>query len=442
VENNIIVNNLTSGPIGIANRHPSVIANISNNHFYGLTSSQIVTGLNTQSGNDTLAQAPAIDTSHPWSANPWDTLIWSGAAENTLTGTSGHDLFAGSSGNDTFVIRAGGNSDTIAGFDDSGGNDVVRLEGYGLSSFAGVKAAMTQQGSDVVLHFGNGETLTFQDKTIGSFTAADFTFSTTISTSSYTPPPPSTTSDKNVVTTQSTVTTVAHITPFKLPETGAYVNNFVGTSANNVLTGTSANDNLYGRGGDDTMSGGAGDDTYHVENNGDKVIENANSGTDTVISTIASYTLTANVENLALSGSSNQTGNGNALNNIISAGAGNDTLNGGDGNDILSVGTGAYKLTGGTGNDIFSFTKSNGGLSTITDFHIGEDLIDMRKIFSDAHYKGTDPMGDHTMTVASDGHGGSLISIDLAHTGTMHALVDVQGTDPGSLYVGLDVLWH
>ena len=47
------------------------------------------------------------------------------------------------------------------------------------------------------------------------------------------------------------------------------------------------------------MAGGVGNDVYMVEHVGDAVIENYNEATDTVQSRI-SYTLTDNVENLAL----------------------------------------------------------------------------------------------------------------------------------------------
>ena len=40
-----------------------------------------------------------------------------------------------------------------------------------------------------------------------------------------------------------------------------------------------------------------------VEDAGDKVTEAANQGTDAVLSTLGSYTLSANVENMLLSGS-------------------------------------------------------------------------------------------------------------------------------------------
>ena len=77
------------------------------------------------------------------------------------------------------------------------------------------------------------------------------------------------------------------------------------------------------------MAGGEGNDIYIVDNAGDVVTENLNEGTDTVSTTLASYTLGANVENLTATGAGNFTGTGNALANVITGDAGNDTLDGG-----------------------------------------------------------------------------------------------------------------
>ena len=77
------------------------------------------------------------------------------------------------------------------------------------------------------------------------------------------------------------------------------------------------NDVLDGGAGADTMVGGTGNDTYSVDNAGDVVIENAGEGTDTVKTSLASYTLTDNVENLTGTVATGQTLTGNALANSI-----------------------------------------------------------------------------------------------------------------------------
>ncbi|RZM35869.1 MAG: calcium-binding protein, partial [Sphingomonas sp.] len=70
-----------------------------------------------------------------------------------------------------------------------------------------------------------------------------------------------------------------------------------------------------------------------------------------VRTTLGSYTLGANLENLTYLGSTAFIGTGNALDNVITGGAGNDTLSGGAGNDRLIGGAGTDTLLGGDGND-------------------------------------------------------------------------------------------
>jgi Ca2+-binding RTX toxin-like protein len=120
-----------------------------------------------------------------------------------------------------------------------------------------------------------------------------------------------------------------------------------------VIAGGAGNDTLDGGTGADRMIGGAGNDTYVVDNVGDVVTEGANAGTDWVRTTLSSFTLAANVENLTFTGVGSFAGTGNSLNNIIVGGTGNDTLDGGVGNDTLNGGGGDDVLIGGWGNDTY-----------------------------------------------------------------------------------------
>ena len=81
------------------------------------------------------------------------------------------------------------------------------------------------------------------------------------------------------------------------------------------------------------MVGGTGNDIYIVDNALDVVVEAAGDGTDVVRTTLASYALDVNVENLAFTGTGSFAGTGNAAANIITGGAGDDTLLGQGGND-------------------------------------------------------------------------------------------------------------
>ena len=104
---------------------------------------------------------------------------------------------------------------------------------------------------------------------------------------------------------------------------------------NVVETGTTGNDVLTGGAGGDRLSGGAGNDTYTVNSTGDVVVEAASQGADLAKTTLAAYTLTANVENLNFIGTGDFTGTGNTLGNVINGAAGNDALRGGGGIDTI-----------------------------------------------------------------------------------------------------------
>jgi len=139
----------------------------------------------------------------------------------------------------------------------------------------------------------------------------------------------------------------------------------------NPIFGTSGNDGVKWTAGADEMHGLAGDDVYTVNHSMDVVIEQENEGTDLVQSSIKTYTLDNNVENLTLMGaaavngygnSANNQLTGNALNNVLKGLAGDDTLlggagadkmDGGDGNDALDGGTGADSMAGGNGDDTY-----------------------------------------------------------------------------------------
>jgi serralysin len=125
--------------------------------------------------------------------------------------------------------------------------------------------------------------------------------------------------------------------------TGSAAINGSGNTLNNILLGNSAANILDGGAGADHMSGGAGNDTYIIDNATDVVSELANQGLDLIRASVT-HRLSANVENLTLTGTSAINGTGNGLNNIIT---GNSAAN------ILNGGAGADRLIGGAGNDTY-----------------------------------------------------------------------------------------
>ena len=152
------------------------------------------------------------------------------------------------------------------------------------------------------------------------------------------------------------------------PAPKSYDINLTGNTLNNVIIGNNANNStggnnvLDGGAGADYMAGGTGNDTYVVDNNstkvtllvdgvpklitGDTIVEDVSAGIDLVQSSV-SYTLTANVENLQLTGLGNINATGNALSNILGANRGDNVINGSSGNDTVSYLYGAGKIVAG-----------------------------------------------------------------------------------------------
>jgi len=141
-------------------------------------------------------------------------------------------------------------------------------------------------------------------------------------------------------------------------------NYLLGGSGDDALAGGDGNDTLDGRLGADLMAGGSGNDVYVVDNAGDRVVEAAGEGSDTVYTGV-SFTLEAGqeIESLQVYGSTaGLTLAGNELANILNGGAGDDTLIGNQGGD---------RFVGGAGNDAFygnSTTSKIDDRSDIADY--------------------------------------------------------------------------
>ena len=148
------------------------------------------------------------------------------------------------------------------------------------------------------------------------------------------------------------------------------------------------------------MRGGFGDDTYLVDHTGDVVDETGGSGIDTIETTI-SYTLGADIENLALRGSAAISGTGNDLANVITGNGVDNTLIGLGGDDTLNGFMGADKLLGGDGND--TLNGGSWGLSSDSD-HLRGGL-------------GDDTYLIHFQDVASEAGGGGIDTVKLYSSG-------------------------
>jgi Ca2+-binding RTX toxin-like protein len=245
------------------------------------------------------------------------------SAANRFIGGAGFDLLDGSAGNDT--LDGGAGKDTLIG---GAGKDIM-IGGSGDDSYS------VDNVSDVVTEDANAGT--------------------------------------DLVS--SSVSYLLPINVENLTLTGTAALNGTGNGQANVMVGNAANNQLNGGSGADILIGGRGNDSYIIDNANDRVTERLNEGID-IVSSSVTYTLSANVENLTLTGTTAINGNGNGLANNLKGNTAANRLIGGGGNDTLDGGTGKNILTGGTGKDIFKLTTT-GHIDSITDFVVIDDTIQL-----------------------------------------------------------------
>jgi len=161
------------------------------------------------------------------------------------------------------------------------------------------------------------------------------------------------------------------------------------TAAGERITGATGADLLADGGfANVALRGGGGADAFTVTSTSTTVTEVAGSTGSTVMTSLASYALPANVQNLTYTGTGNLTGTGNGLANTLTGGFGNDTLSANGGTDTLIGGAGNDTLAGGGGADTFVFAPVN---PTITNgvYHAGF---------------GTDVITDFTASITNANH--------------------------------------
>ncbi|MFZ3019434.1 MAG: VCBS domain-containing protein [Gallionella sp.] len=294
------------------------------------------------------------------------------ALDNVIVGNTGNNVLSGLEGNDTLTGNSG--NDTLDG-------------GLGLDSMAG----------------GAGNDIYVVDNAVDVVTEA---------------------LNAGTDTVQSSISYALGSDVENLTLTGTAAINGTGNALNNTITGNASANMLDGGAGADSMAGGAGDDTYIIDNAGDLVTENLGEGIDNVQSGI-SYTLTANVENLTLTGTAAINGTGNALDNVITGNTGNNRIDGGLGVDTMM---------GGSGND--TYVVDNASDAVIENTNAGTDTVE-----SSISYTLADNVENLTLTgtAAIDGTGNALDNILTGNAGN-NILSGLDGNDTLTSFAGNDTL--
>ena len=122
-----------------------------------------------------------------------------------------------------------------------------------------------------------------------------------------------------------------------------------GGAGNDTLSGRSGNDTLDGGEGADSMQGGAGNDLYVVDNKGDKVVEAASEGADSIQTYGVAIDLGKTHKNIEY------VENCGAATKLTGSSAGGETLVAGVYGDTLDGKGGADSLVGGDGSDLIYY---------------------------------------------------------------------------------------
>jgi Ca2+-binding RTX toxin-like protein len=122
-----------------------------------------------------------------------------------------------------------------------------------------------------------------------------------------------------------------------------------------------------------------------------------------------------------------------------------ETLTGTAGADTLTAWFSGDRLVGGDGADHFVFDRLPWNASHVADFQPGEDVLDLRALFTQAGYQGADPLADGYLKFESDGAGGTRVLFDSDGPGTANPwpthVTTLDGVAPASLTAS-DWLFH
>src|SRR4051812_1903107 len=256
-------------------------------------------------------------------------LMFGDVTADTLDGRLGADLMMGGAGNDTFLVD---NAADVVVEAANGGIDTVQATvSYALSAevenLVLLGAAVSGTGNAGANALTGNDAANVLDGAGGNDIFLVDNFGDQVQELAG--------SGLDAVRSAVGFTLAANVETLTLL-TGAV--NGTGNALANTILGNAADNRLDGGAGLDKLTGGLGNDTYIVDTAGDVIVEALNQGTDTVLSSAASYTLSANVENLTLAGSGNLDATGNGLNNMMTGNAGANTLDGGAGNDASTAG--------------------------------------------------------------------------------------------------------
>jgi Ca2+-binding RTX toxin-like protein len=385
-------------------------------------------------GDDNLDGGSGQDTFYAGSGN--DTVT-AGGGSDTVYGNSGDDVISGEGGND--IINAGTGDDTVyggtgddtikgGGDDDSlygeNGSDSI-YGGFGDDTITGGSSDDTLYGNDGDdnLDGGSGHDTLYAgagDDTVTAGSGSDTIYGDA----------------GNDVISGESGNDVINAGAGEDQVSGGHGSDTIrGNTGDDILAGNNGHDSIFGDSGDDTIDGGAGADTLSGGSGDDIFISgsgrddvNGGSGSDTIDYSNLTQSIRVDIHGKQATGGDSDTlysvenaigtdfddwFRGDKRDNTIESGAGDDYIRGLTGDDTL---------TGGSGEDTFFWRSTDVGtyLDTITDFSIGDDLLQFNISSTlnleniDDWFSLTENNGDTSLFIDLDGSGSSYASTEFA----------------------------
>ncbi len=374
------------------------------NILSGTNESDSIMGLD---GNDTINGNNNHDSLE--GGNGDDSLI-GGKGNDTILGNDGTDTINGGEGNDSLqgneqadLLKGNNGSDTLNGGNDNDsleggkGNDLLIGEGGNdyLSGGSGNDSISGGMDADTILGQAGEDSISGGEGD-DSITGGD---------------------DNDIIFGDEGNDTLNGNRGKDLLDGGAGNDTLNASDGDDTIRGGEGNDSLLGQGGIDILNGGDGDDTLRGGNGNDvlmggadtdTLLEISNSdfiltdtqliarGMDSIsqfefarllagfednlldasdVKTMRVFLQGAAGDDTLIGGANDDTLRGLNDDDYLDARNGNDSLDGGAGNDTLIGGYGNDTIKGGNGADKFTYTDTNQGIDTITDFKSGEDSI-------------------------------------------------------------------
>ena len=303
-----------------------------------------------------------------------DIIILSGST-NVYDARSGDDLIIdgdglnamkGGAGADTFQFGAGdGFEDQVNDFTD--GDDIIDISAWGVTAFNQLTLTMHGNGNAAIISYGDESIRlgNYSPLEMAELDANDFVFAIDDGT----------TSDGIITgTVESDVIGLGYLD----------ADGDVNTDSNQIIVAGDGDDTIYDGAGDDVLFGGAGRDRFYAGAGAD-AYDGGDHQYDEVLYSTSQTGLTIDMTNAA-----NSTGiaagdtfesieriRGSNFDDIIVLSGSTNVYDARAGNDLIIDGDGLNAMLGGAGADTFQLIAGDGFEDRISDFTIGEDILDI-----------------------------------------------------------------